>query len=397
MRIDRHEEYEESMGEMAQSIININTVKSFSQENQELNRFQARIEKIRQSALIEFKLMMKFVFGRNFVIDLGRISMLIFGVYLVSTGDITIGSLVFIITVSEKAFFSLFRISRLYDKIMESSEPTNKLYELSQEEPDIKNSSNAFIPKKIQGELEFKNVEFAYSQEDKHALRDVSVKIKTCSITALVGPSGGGKTTLVRMIYRHYDPQSGQIFLDGRDLREYDLKGFRKFIAIVPQEVDLFNTSICDNIAYSNPKASLAEIKKAAQIANAEEFIKDLPSGYNTLVGERGVKLSGGQKQRIGIARAILANPKILIFDEATSNLDSQGEKLIQEAMLKAGQGRTMIIIAHRLSTIQKANKIIVLEKGKIIEEGTHAELTNKKSGLYKDLLKLQRTGEISE
>ena len=395
MRIERHEDHEVAAGEMTQSILNINTVKSFTQENREVLKFGSIVSKIKDSALKEFALMMKYVIGRNLIIDFGRISMIIFGVYLVSLGEITVGSLVFIITVSEKAFFSLFRISRLYDKIMESSEPTNKLYELSIEKNDIPNPENGIKPKIIKGDIEFSNVEFSYDKSELRALHDVSLKIASGSVTALVGPSGSGKTTLARMIYRHYDPQVGKVILDGNNLREYDLYAFRRFISIVPQDVDLFGGSVRDNISYSNNKASLKEIEQVAKIANAHEFIQSLKDGYDTMVGERGVKLSGGQKQRIGIARAILANPQILIFDEATSSLDSQSEKLIQDAMQKISKNRTMIVIAHRLSTIQSADNIVVLKQGHIVEQGPHKKLARVDGGLYRELLKLQKIGEV--
>jgi len=221
------------------------------------------------------------------------------------------------------------------------------------------------------------------------------LEIPSGATTALVGPSGGGKTTLARMVYRHYDPTAGQVLLDGKDLRQYDLYGFRKFFAIVPQDVEIFNASVSENIAYAKPEASLTEIKAAARVANAEEFIAQLSNGYETIVGERGIKLSGGQRQRIGIARAILANPKVLIFDEATSNLDSQSERLIQDAMDKICKNRTVIIIAHRLSTIKKADKIVVLEKGQVVESGSHSELALVNDGLYKKLIDLQKMGEV--
>ena len=197
------------------------------------------------------------------------------------------------------------------------------------------------------------------------------------------------------MIYRHYDPDKGGVLLDGKELRDYDLYAFRRFIAIVPQEVEIFNSSVRENITYAKPNASWREIQAAARIANAEEFINELKEKYNTLVGERGIKLSGGQRQRIGIARAILANPKILIFDEATSSLDSYSERLIQEAMGKVSRGRTVIIIAHRFSTIKRADKIVVLEKGKVVEEGSHFELAKSDGGLYQKLIKLQEMGDV--
>ncbi len=263
------------------------------------------------------------------------------------------------------------------------------------EEIDIKNPSGGLIPKMAKGEVEFKKVAFRYSSGEEKALDNVSVKIPAGCVTALVGPSGGGKTTLARMIYRHYDPQAGEVLFDERNLKKYDLFAYRKLLAIVPQEVEIFNLSVAENISYANPKASFKEIQAAARIANAEEFIRKLRNKYETLVGERGIKLSGGQRQRVGIARAILANPKILIFDEATSNLDSYSEKLIQEALEKVRKGRTLIIIAHRLSTIQKADKIIVLENGRVAEEGSHYELAKTSGGLYAKLLNLQRMGDI--
>jgi ABC-type multidrug transport system fused ATPase/permease subunit len=329
------------------------------------------------------------------IIDLGRISVLLLGIYFVWNNSISLGSLVFVITISDKALISLFRISRLYDRIMESSEAIERLYLLEKEKITIQNPENGLIPKRLVGQIEFVNVDFAYDNNSDKALANVSQKINSGCTTALIGPSGGGKTTMARMIYRHYDPQNGSVLLDGKDLRDYDLKGFRKNIAIVPQEVEIFSTSIWNNISYGKPSATREEIEAAARIANAEEFINKLAEKYRTEVGERGIKLSGGQRQRIGIARAILANPKILIFDEATSSLDSYSEKLIQSAMDKVSKGRTVIIIAHRLSTIKKADKIIVLEQGRVVEEGSHSELANTKGGLYSKLLNLQQMGDV--
>jgi ABC-type multidrug transport system fused ATPase/permease subunit len=394
-RKKRFDEQEVASGMMAQSIININTVKSFVQEWREYRQFSQATEKIKTSILSEFSKILKYNLLRNLIIDLGRGSVLMFGIYLVMRSQITLGSLVFVFTISEKGLISLFRISRLYDRIMESSEAVERLYLLSTEESEIKNNPNGFKPKNIEGQIEFREVSFCYKDSQNNAISHANFQISSNCITALVGPSGGGKTTVVRMLYRHYDPSNGQILLDGKDLREYDLYAFRKFMAIVPQEVDIFDTSIKENIAYAKPEASREEIEAAARIANAEEFILQLSKGYDTMVGERGIKLSGGQRQRIGIARAILANPKILIFDEATSSLDSQSEKLIQDAMDKISKNRTVIMIAHRLSTIRKADKIIVLEKGRVIESGSHHELAKSDGGLYQKLLQLQQMGEV--
>ncbi|KKP77726.1 MAG: hypothetical protein A2271_00810 [Candidatus Moranbacteria bacterium RIFOXYA12_FULL_35_19] len=394
-RVRRFNEQETAAGLMTQSIININTVKSFVQELREYRQFAKATENVRSNILKEFGQILKYNLWRNLVIDLGRGFVLLFGIYLVIKSGISVGSLVFVYTISEKALVSLFRISRLYDRIMESGEAVERLYDLSLEKSEIKNIKNGIKPKLIEGRVEFKNVSFIYQESSVKALDKVSFSISPDSVTALVGPSGGGKTTVARMIYRHYDPIEGEIILDRKNLKEYDLYAFRKFIAIVPQEVEVFSTTVKENISYAKPRASFSEIQAAARIANAEEFINNLKEGYDTMVGERGIKLSGGQRQRLGIARAILANPRILIFDEATSSLDSYSEKLIQEAMEKIRKNRTVIIIAHRLSTIKKADKIIVLENGKVVEEGSHFELARSEGGLYQKLINLQKMGDV--
>ena len=395
LRKNRFDIYEKAAGLMMQSVVNINTVKSFTQEKRERLRFGKLREKLKTTILQEYGNILNQNLKRNFVIDAGRLMILLFGIFLIWKGGITVGTLVFVFTISEKALISLFRISRLYDRIMESSEAVERIYELSKEKTDIKNSHGGLMPKKIEGKIEFQNMNFAYTDSKLLALKKINLEIPSGATTALVGPSGGGKTTLARMVYRHYDPTEGAVLLDGRDLREYDLYAFRKFFAIVPQDVEIFNASVSENIAYAKPEASFEEIKAAAKVANAEEFIQQLNEGYDTVVGERGIKLSGGQRQRVGIARAILADPKVLIFDEATSNLDSQSERLIQDAMDKICKNRTVIIIAHRLSTIKKADKIVVLEKGKVVETGSHSELSLVSDGLYKKLIDLQRMGDV--
>jgi ABC-type multidrug transport system fused ATPase/permease subunit len=395
LRLMRHDKQEEASGKMAQSIININTVKSFVQEVRECNSFNQVTNVIKESVIKEYSKILRYNLRRNLVIDLGRAIILGSGIYLVWKGNMTIGSLVFIFTISEKALISLYRITRLYDRIMDSSEAIERVYDLKNQEPTIKNPEKGIKVKNIEGQIEFQNVSFKYDESRLKALDKVTLKINSSCVTALVGPSGGGKTTLARMIYRHYDPAVGAVLLDGIDLKKYDLYSFRRFISIVPQEVEIFNSSVRDNISYAKPLASFKEIQAAARIANAEEFINQLSDGYNTLVGERGIKLSGGQRQRVGIARAILANPKILIFDEATSSLDSYSERLIQEAMEKVSRGRTVIIIAHRLSTIKRADKIVVLEKGKVVEEGSHFELARVNGGLYQRLIRLQEMGDV--
>ena len=394
-RKEIHDNWEKESGKMTQSIININTVKSFTQEEREVREFSHLSNKVEKNTITMFNILFKYNLGRDFVINAGEVIIIFFGVYLVWNSLISVGSLVFVITISQKALYSLYRISRLYDRIMDSSEAIDRLYTLENEKSNIKNPKNGIKPKKIRGEIKFKNMVFAYGNDKEKAIDNVNLKIGAECVTALVGPSGGGKTTLARMIYRHYDPQEGEVLLDDVNLKRYDIFSFRKFISIVPQEVEIFNASVSENISYANPGSSFKEIQAAARIANAEEFINKLRDKYDTLVGERGIKLSGGQRQRIGIARAILANPKILIFDEATSSLDSYSERLIQDAMEKIRKGRTMIIIAHRLSTIKKADKIIVLEDGKVAEQGSHTELARTNKGIYAKLLKLQEMGDV--
>lgn len=312
-------------------------------------------------------------------------------------GEVTIGTLVFVVTISEKAFFSLFRLSRFYDRIQDSVESVNRFVALAQEEPDITSPPNGKKPKELRGEIVFDAVSFAYDATHTKALDTVSLRLEPGTVNAFVGPSGGGKTTIVKMMYRHYDPNTGAVLLDGTDLRDYDLHSFRRSMAIVPQEVEIFNGTLRDNIAYANPGASFGKIKRAAQMANVEEFVHKLADGYDTEVGERGIKLSGGQRQRLGIARALLANPRILVFDEATSNLDSQSERLIQEAMERVSKNRTVILIAHRLSTIRHADQIFVMENGRLVEQGSHNELSNVAGGLYAKLLSLQATGDVGK
>lgn len=394
VRKEIYKNYEEASGKMTQSIININAVQSFSQEENEIDTFGAIKINIQKNEFWQWLKTMRTNLGRNTISNFGNSFVLLFGVYLVYNNQIGIGTLIFAFSMSTSSYASLHRLSRFYDKMEEGKEGVRRLMDLLSVESDIKEKENAITPKDIKGDVEFKNVSFSYGKNYRSALTGVSFKIDAGSMVALIGPSGGGKTTVARLLYRHYDPQKGQVFIDGVNLKDYKLHGFRKFLAIVPQEVEVFDLSVRENIAYAKPDATQAEIEEAAKIANAHDFITKLEKGYDTLVGERGIKLSGGQRQRVGIARAILANPRILIFDEATSNLDSESEHLIQDAMGKISKNRTLVVIAHRLSTIIKSDKIIVLEDGEMVEVGSHSELAKKK-GVYARLLKLQQLGEV--
>jgi ATP-binding cassette subfamily B protein/subfamily B ATP-binding cassette protein MsbA len=241
----------------------------------------------------------------------------------------------------------------------------------------------------IAGDVAFEHVTFSYPGADEPALNDIDLKVDAGQTVALVGPSGAGKTTLSNLVARFYDPTAGRITLDGRDLRDYDVESFRSLLGIVEQDVFLFDGTIFDNIAYSRRDAMPSEVRAAAEAANAAEFIDRQTDGMLTVIGERGVRLSGGQRQRLAIARAILADPKLLILDEATSNLDTDSERLIQESLATLMHGRTSVVIAHRLSTISGADLIVVVENGRISQTGTHAELMSK-GGKYRIMVEQQ-------
>jgi subfamily B ATP-binding cassette protein MsbA len=264
-----------------------------------------------------------------------------------------------------------------------------RIFEVIDITPTIREKENAIEVQDINGRVEFKSVHFKYEKDGKEVLSDINLTVQPGEILALVGRSGAGKTSLVNLIPRFYDPSSGTISIDRHDLKDLKLEPIRKQMGIIPQETVLFSGSIRDNIAYAKIEATDEEIEKAARMANAHDFIIGLPVGYNSKVGERGVRLSGGERQRIAIARALLRNPKILIFDEATSSLDSESERQVQEAMQRLMTGRTVFIIAHRLSTVQHADKIIVIEEGKIAEQGKHGDLLSK-GGIYKKLYEMQ-------
>jgi ATP-binding cassette subfamily B protein/subfamily B ATP-binding cassette protein MsbA len=278
-----------------------------------------------------------------------------------------------------------------WEHIQESLAGFDRVAELLSEEPDVTNPQNPIpLPEKINAHLVFDNVSFSYSDGEK-VLENINLDIPASKVAALVGPTGVGKSTLVSLIPRFYDVDTGTIRLDGTDIRDLDLEALRRNISIVLQDVFLFHGTVKENILFGNPKATDEEIVESAKIANAHEFIIKLPEGYNTLIGERGVKLSGGQRQRISIARAVLKDAPILILDEATSSVDTETELLIQQALERLMKGRTTIIIAHRLSTIRNADKIVVLQGKEIIEQGKHAELLAH-DGLYKKLYTVQES-----
>jgi len=282
-------------------------------------------------------------------------------------------------------------IAELYAQMQKAIGATERVFELLEETPEKINSTASETTQKIKGTVSFKNVKFSYpSRKEIQVLKDVSFTANFGQKIAIVGPSGVGKSTIASLLLRFYDIESGEILIDGKNIYDFDLENLRGNMSIVPQDVILFGGTIRENIAYGKPNATEEEIFMAAKQANALNFIEGFPEQFETIVGERGIKLSGGQRQRIAIARALLKNPSILILDEATSSLDSESEKLVQEALEILMQGRTSIIIAHRLSTIRSADQILVLDNGVVTEQGTHQELIALENGMYKNLSNLQ-------
>ena len=281
-------------------------------------------------------------------------------------------------------------LSTVNAKIQEASAAADRIFEIIDTEPDIKDASNAIQLESFNQSIKFADVGFKYEDSDDWVLDKINFEVKKGDIIALVGPSGGGKSTLVDLIPRFYDPIRGAIYIDGKDIRNYTIDSLRSKMGIVTQETFLFNTSIKQNIAYGLENHPIEEIIEAAKTANAHEFIIQSPDSYDTIIGERGVKLSGGQRQRLTIARAILKNPDIMIFDEATSALDNESEILVQEAIERMMKNRTTFVIAHRLSTIRNATLIFVIEDGRIIQSGTHQQLMQIEDGLYKKLYEMQ-------
>jgi subfamily B ATP-binding cassette protein MsbA len=283
---------------------------------------------------------------------------------------------------------SIGSFTSLYTQLQEAAGASQRIFELIDEKPEITDLPDAIQLPPLKGRISFHNVSFAYPGSG-HVLHDIDLEVQPGEVLALVGPSGAGKSTLFNLIPRFYDPTIGHVCVDGKDLRHVTLDSLRNQVGLVPQETHLFSGSVRENLRYGKLEASDQELVAAARAANAEEFIENLTDGYETLVGERGVKLSGGQRQRIAIARAILKDPRILLLDEATSSLDSESEGLVQEALERLMRGRTTVIIAHRLSTVYNADRIAVLEQGHLIELGSHAELIAL-DGLYARLFRLQ-------
>jgi ATP-binding cassette subfamily B protein len=312
------------------------------------------------------------------------------GAKIVQAGEMTVGELTSFILYTTFVGAAMGSFAELYSQVQRALGATERVREILREKPEAI-ELNPQVTSRVRGDVKFENVVFSYpSRKEITVLKNISFEVKAGERVAFVGKSGAGKSTIVSLLLQFYTPDSGRILIDGREARDYALSELRSQMAIVPQDVMLFGGSIFENIAYGNPNASEAEVIEAAKKAHAHEFITSFPEGYKTIVGERGIKLSGGQRQRVAIARAILKNPAILILDEATSSLDSESEKLVQDALETLMQGRTSFIIAHRLSTVRTADKIIVVQQGEVVEVGTHEELIERENGVYRMFSELQ-------
>jgi len=376
---------------LQETISGVKIVKAFGMEKFENQRFMNETKSY-------FKLVLKTVRIRNFSSPITEILSVIIGVVIIYYG----GILVLVDkTLNASEFlgflFAIFQmmppikeLGSVNNRIQEASAAGDRIYEIMDIEPHIKNIPDAIELNDFKNEIVFENVSFNYEDSDVKVLDNLNFRVKRGEIIALVGPSGGGKSTLADLIPRFYDPTEGQILIDGNNIKEVTIESLRSKMGIVTQETFLFNTNIAENIAYGLADYPMEKIIEAAETANAHNFISEMPEGYNTMIGERGVKLSGGQRQRLTIARALLKNPEIMIFDEATSALDNESEILVQEAIERLMLNRTTFVIAHRLSTIRNATNILVLDRGRIIQQGTHDNLIAEEKGLYKKLYEMQ-------
>jgi len=373
-----------------EAISGVRVVKSFTAEGLERTRYGNLVTDSYHVAIKRAKVRAVFIPSVILAMFTGISIVLWFGGRLVLAGELLAGDLIAFLMLTIFVAGSISTFVGLYSHFQEALGASKRIFDLLDEGSDLPMRDEPIVLNKVRGNVRIENLSFHYGDRgERYVLRDISLEANPGEVTALVGPSGAGKTTLVTLLPRFYDPLEGCILLDNTDVRELDLLSLRRAIGIVPQETQLFSGTIAENIRYGDPDASGNDVMDAAKAANAHDFITAFPEGYDTIVGERGVKLSGGQRQRVAIARAILKNPRILILDEATSALDNESEALVQDALERLMAGRTTFVIAHRLSTVRNADRIVVLDEGEIVQVGNHDALL-RQGGLYRELYERQ-------
>lgn len=395
--LDIYQENTESR--TSEIITNIKTVKAFANEAKEYKRQRDRLEREAKVSLWGIHIgYVKLGMARDTVLE--ACQFVVFGAALFATfdGRMSIGHFITISTLASMAYSEIKPICLLAEVFARRYSSMLRFHEFMKQsngqDATIALHTDTKHPQyRFDGKIEFRQLTFGYNR-DRSVLKNIQFTIEPYETVALVGRSGSGKSTLVKLLFRYFEASGGGIFIDGTNITELDITGYRKRLAIVHQEVDIFNGTLMDNLMYGNSNATFEEVQQACAIASVDDFLSLLPRGYNTIVGERGVLLSGGQRQRLGIARALLVNPDILVFDEATSSLDYESERSIQLAMRRIQGTRTTIIIAHRLSTVREANKIVVLDKGEVVEIGSHQQLLSQ-GGIYHRLHSLQESGEL--
>jgi len=373
---------------LQESISSVRVIKSFAREDFEIERFKKENYKNFRAQMKNSQIMATLTPIIEFVAAIGVTMIIWYGGREVINNNLTAGSLIAFLVYAVNLSNPIKRLSRVYGNIQKALAAAERVFDVLDTKPEIEDMPGATVLEQIDGHVVFNNINFEYKPGEP-ALQQIQLSVAPGQVVAIVGPSGAGKTTIANLVPRFYDPLSGTITIDGIDIKTVTLKSLREQIGVVPQETVLFNGSVYSNILYGRLDATYDEVVNAAKAANAHNFIVEMPAGYDTQIGERGSKLSGGQRQRISIARAILKNPRILILDEATSALDTESEKLVQEAVDKLMIGRTSFVIAHRLSTIKRANVIVVMERGRLVEQGTHDELLAL-GGLYGKLYQVQ-------
>ncbi len=371
------------------SLINYETVKYFGNEPMELRRYDRTLSEWEETAVKSQTSMSVLNFGQGAIIALGVTFIMFFAARGVVTGSMSIGDLVLVNALLLQLFIPLNFLGIVYRQIKYALADMDLVFKLLEREPEIEDRPDARPLAMTQGAVRFAHVDFHY-QPEREILRDVDFEIGPGQKVAVVGHSGAGKSTLSRLLFRFYDVTGGRILIDGQDIRDLTQDSLRAAIGVVPQDTVLFNDSIYYNLAYGRPDASREAIERAAEMAHIRAFIEGLPDGWDTVVGERGLKLSGGEKQRVAIARAILKRPRILVFDEATSSLDSHTEQAIQQTLAEVAEDHTTLVIAHRLSTVVDADRILVMEAGRIVEQGTHRKLLSA-GGAYAEMWELQQ------